>query len=73
MQGKNAPGDEDSLRNVRVCIDCRIESPEVETNYTLISARHGWRLARTADAEGKLVMSWRCPTCWARFKKSTPP
>ncbi|HEY3494115.1 MAG TPA: hypothetical protein VGK73_05490 [Polyangiaceae bacterium] len=55
-------------RNVRVCSDCKVESPEVETNYTLISARHGWRLARTVDAEGKLLMQWRCPRCWTRHK-----
>ena len=69
MQDKKAADEGDSeLRNVRVCTDCKTESPEVETNYTLISARHGWRLSRTLDARGKLLMQWRCPRCWALFK-----
>ena len=51
------------------CIDCRTRSPAVETEYTLISSRFGWRLNRRATRDGSLVLEWRCPTCWVRFKQ----
>jgi hypothetical protein len=52
----------------QTCVDCQALSPETETNYTLISARYGWRLSRRRDARGKLVMEWRCPKCWRAYK-----
>jgi hypothetical protein len=55
-------------KNVRECVECGTKSPETETNYTLISSRHGWRLTRSFDAEGRRVMQWRCPNCWNNFK-----
>jgi hypothetical protein len=49
-------------------------SPPTETNYTLISPRHGWRLTRSLDKEGRKLAEWRCPQCWARHKSpATPP
>jgi len=55
------------------CVDCGKEPPETETEYTLISSRHGWRLTRGADLNGQRVMEWRCPACWlAHRKKNTP-
>jgi hypothetical protein len=51
------------------CIDCRAKSPVVETEYTLISSRFGWRLSRRVNRDGSLILEWRCPTCWARFKE----
>jgi len=56
-----------------ICVDCRTTSPLTETNYTLISARHGWRLTLATDATGARVMEWRCPTCWARYRKEQQP
>ena len=53
----------------QACVDCRASSPLTETNYTLISSRHGWRLNRKRVSEGKFVMEWRCPSCWSRFKE----
>ena len=50
------------------CNDCGTESPEIETDYTLISARYGWRVVRTRNAAGEFVIEWRCPTCWAKHK-----
>ena len=50
------------------CVDCGTTSPVTETNYTLISARHGWRLTLAQDEKGVRVMQWRCPTCWTRFR-----
>jgi hypothetical protein len=50
------------------CVVCGTRSPPTDTNYTLISARFGWRLARGIDGEGNRVMQWHCPTCWAKVK-----
>jgi hypothetical protein len=56
------------------CIDCGALSPATQTNYTLISPRHGWRLSRVVDKEGRKIAEWRCPHCWARHKSpATPP
>lgn len=52
----------------QTCVDCGSKSPETDTNYTLISAQHGWRLHRGRTPDGQLVMEWRCPTCWRKFK-----
>jgi hypothetical protein len=52
----------------QTCVDCGARSPPTETNYTLISARFGWRLARSIRADGTLLIEWRCPTCWDKYK-----
>jgi hypothetical protein len=48
------------------CCDCREPKPQTETNYTLISARHGWRLTRRREPDGTLALEWHCPQCWTR-------
>lgn len=61
----------DSDRSPRprsTCVGCGKESPETETNYTLISAQFGWRLARRPGPDGTLMAEWRCPSCWREFK-----
>ena len=55
------------------CVDCAARSPDVETEYTLISSRFGWRLNRRVARDGAVVLEWRCPTCWARFKRERTP
>jgi hypothetical protein len=50
------------------CVDCRVVSPDTDTNYTLISARHGWRSIVVTDPTGRRAMEWRCPNCWVRYK-----
>jgi hypothetical protein len=56
------------------CVECGAISPPTETNYTLISPRHGWRLTRAVDANGNKTMEWRCPSCWAKYRdRSKPP
>jgi hypothetical protein len=50
------------------CIDCSAHAPRVETEYTLISSRFGWRLTRKNE-NGRICLEWRCPGCWARFKQ----
>lgn len=57
------------MRTPETCVGCGKRAPETETNYTLISGRHGWRLSRTATPEG-VLMEWRCPTCWKEHKQS---
>jgi hypothetical protein len=54
----------------QTCADCGQQPPATETNYTLISARHGWRLSRSVDANGHKVMKWRCPDCWKKYRTS---
>jgi hypothetical protein len=52
------------------CHDCKVEAPETNTEYTLISARYGWRVVRSVDAAGDTVLEWRCPACWKRYKEA---
>ncbi len=59
------------MRDRQVCIDCGKQSPETETNYTLISAQFGWRLTRRRGDNGDFVVEWRCPDCWRAHKKKT--
>lgn len=55
-------------RELQSCVGCRKQAPETNTEYTLISARFGWRLTRRTNREGAFVMEWRCPACWQRYK-----
>jgi CheY-like chemotaxis protein len=52
----------------KTCVGCGAEAPETRTDFTLISARHGWRLVRRTSTGGDLVIEWRCPACWRQFK-----
>jgi hypothetical protein len=56
-----------------ICVACRKESPETETNYTLISPKYGWRLARNKRPDGTYDVEWRCPDCWRALKASAKP
>jgi hypothetical protein len=55
------------------CIDCGATAPTTDTNYTLISATFGWRLARRILPDGSRAVEWRCPTCWNAHKAATHP
>jgi len=55
-----------------LCVECGATSPVTETNYTLISARHGWRLT-LGEENGVRTMQWRCPQCWSKRKATTRP
>lgn len=50
------------------CIDCGKPAPPTDTNYTLISARHGWRLVISKGQDGRRSSAWRCPDCWMKHK-----
>ena len=43
-------------------------SAATETDYTLIGARHAWRVTRGVSPAGETVFEWRCPSCWQRYK-----
>ncbi|MGZ3417020.1 MAG: hypothetical protein ACXWUG_24695 [Polyangiales bacterium] len=55
------------------CTSCGTRSPEIETNYTLISAKFGWRLLRTKGAGGEYLLHWYCPKCWSKRKGDGGP
>ncbi len=57
------------MRDRQTGIDCGKQSPETETNYTLISSQFGWRLTRRRLDNGEFVIEWRCPDCWRAHKK----
>jgi hypothetical protein len=59
------------MRDRQTCIGCGKQSPETETNYTLISAQFGWRLTRRRTEAGEFAIEWRCPECWRDHKKKT--
>jgi len=52
----------------QICVGCQAQSPETETNYTLIGSQHGWRLIRTPQPNGTMLVEWRCPVCWKAYK-----
>ena len=53
----------------QMCVDCGLLAPPTETNFTLISQRHGWRLTRHTDPSGKRSLEWRCPKCYSLVKE----
>jgi hypothetical protein len=56
-----------------ICKDCGAVSPQTNTNYTLISQQHRWRLVLFNDASGRRVAEWRCPACWSRHRDAKRP
>ncbi|HEY4104589.1 MAG TPA: hypothetical protein VGM44_11895, partial [Polyangiaceae bacterium] len=54
----------------RVCTGCRARAPRTESNYTLISAQHGWRLTTHLSKNGDRIAEWCCPTCWLAYRKA---
>ena len=61
------------MRERQTCVGCRKQSPETDTEYTLISAQFGWRLTRKRGAGDSYAIEWRCPTCWAAYKLRNAP
>ena len=50
------------------CTDCAKRAPATDTAHTLISTKHQWRLTRRLTKAKTLVVEWRCPDCWRRYK-----
>lgn len=63
----NDASDESKARNEARCIDCGSLPPPTDPDNTLIS-RHGWRLTRAVDGDGRKRMEWRCPECWKEYR-----
>jgi len=54
----------------RECADCGKLPPHTETAYTLISPKHAWRLSRRPGPDGGVIVEWRCPECWRKYKET---
>ena len=50
------------------CERCGVESPPTQTNYTLISQKHAWRMVIADLPSGKKTPVWYCPKCWEKRK-----
>jgi hypothetical protein len=59
------------MRKHQTCSKCGENSPETETNYTLIG--YGWRLERSRRPHGDFLAEWRCPACWRAYRESGAP
>ena len=53
---------------VQKCDRCGLTAPETETNYTLIGAKHSWRMVVSETPDGKKTPIWYCPKCWEKRK-----
>lgn len=50
------------------CSECHHLAPATDSNFTLISFQHGWRLSFDTDESGRRLSIWRCPRCWKAHK-----
>ena len=48
----------------RSCVRCRATAPSTDTEYTLISQKHGWRCRKVENAGGVPRLEWYCDSCW---------
>ena len=53
------------------CVGCGAISPPAQNNYSLITARFGWRLTRNVDGAGHRILEWRCRDCWTKWKNAS--
>jgi len=51
------------------CGGCGAVSPATQTNYTLISPKHAWRMVIESLPTGRREPAWYCPKCWERQKR----
>jgi len=58
---------------VHECVDCGVRSPSDASEYTLFSSQHGWRLTKRTLADGKSILDWRCPDCFAKHRVTERP
>src|SRR5579872_5845349 len=64
-----AKDDGDASKSERAtCADCGEKSPATSGSNNLISLKFGWRLRRDELPDGTRAGTWRCPSCWNKFK-----
>jgi hypothetical protein len=54
---------------VPVCVDCDSAAPPAHSETTLTFFLK-WRLSTRVAPDGRHLAEWRCPSCWARYKKT---
>lgn len=64
----NSSDTEPETRQQSCCV-CHDVSPITNTNYTLISPKHQWRMELRANEQGEREPYWYCPTCWQRLRE----
>ena len=68
--GEDQVGEDQVGEDQTTCFVCRAVAPPTDTDYTLISSAHGWRLAARVGADGRKAQVWYCPSCWKVFRKA---
>ena len=68
--GQDQIGEDQVGEDQTTCFVCRAVAPPTDTDYTLISSAHGWRLAARVGADGRKAQVWYCPSCWKVFRKA---
>jgi hypothetical protein len=68
MSNKRDADDLPPTTNSKICVGCGTVAPPTDSEHTLISMKHGWRVSRAVDGKGRSGMVWRCPTCWTEFR-----
>lgn len=61
--------DDDEDEKQQICSLCREASPITQTNFTLISNKHQWRMELVCGADGHKEPRWYCPECWQKLKQ----
>jgi DNA-directed RNA polymerase subunit RPC12/RpoP len=59
------------VTEVYLCGQCGAKAPPVDSGFTLIGARFGWRLLKVARSDGTLGAVWNCPECWSETKRES--
>jgi hypothetical protein len=72
LPAQQTDDDDDAGKVSSYCTSCGAEAPTMDSESTLISKK-GWRLVLEADAAGRRVGAWRCPTCWSRHRGAGRP
>lgn len=61
--------DDEAVPNQQQCCVCHAVSPITQTNYTLISPKHQWRMELRVGSDGRKEPLWYCPLCWDITKR----
>jgi hypothetical protein len=56
-------------RVIHHCVDCGALSPPTDAERSSIGESAAWRLTRQPTRDGRMMLEWRCPPCWAEHWK----